>query len=84
MAAEARFYCTSQTHVMFNVKKQGTFVLKSEKQNIIEFGHGQQWIKSSTAPREDNFDCCSERYGIVEYYLPIDEQKPLNGYFGKQ
>ena len=32
----------------------------------------------------DNFDCCTERYGIVEYYLPFDEQKPLNMYFGKQ
>ena len=30
-------------------------------------GRGQQCIGSSTAPRGDSFDCCTERYEIVVY-----------------
>ena len=33
-----------------------------------KFGLGQRCIGSSTVPRGDSFDCCTERYEIVIYY----------------
>ena len=35
----------------------------------IFLGLGPQFIGSSTAPRGDSFDCCTERYEIVVYYI---------------
>ena len=39
-----------------------------DSQNYHHFGLGQQFIGSSTAPRDGSFDCYTGRYEIIVYY----------------